>query len=50
MVGLILSIVVVKDAVKEESLLPMESPIFASFKALASLDPSPTKPTQKSSF
>ena len=44
--GYILSIVVVNDAVNDESLFPIDKPIFASFNAFASFDPSPTKPTQ----
>lgn len=44
--GSMLSFWVEKDADNEESLLPIDRPKCASYRAYASLDPSPTKPTQ----
>ena len=45
MTGLISSIFVENDEVIEDSESPIDNPKFAAFKALQSLDPSPTNPT-----
>lgn len=44
--GSIVFRVVEIEAAKDDSLLPIESPKLASFKAYASFAPSPTNPTQ----